>query len=129
MICGGTLLLLCSALLGEWRGLRSPSPVGIGALLYMIVAGSLVAYNSYVWLLKRMSPTRLASYAYVNPIVALAIGWLWGGEKLHASAIAGSALVLVSIFLILRKTSRHLPTAAAKSGTLRQPEDSVANAR
>jgi drug/metabolite transporter (DMT)-like permease len=71
----------------------------------MIVAGSLVAYNSYVWLLKRMSPTRLASYAYVNPIVALAIGWLLGGEKLRAGAIAGSALVLASVFLILRETS------------------------
>ena len=83
MICGGTLLLVCSGLAGEWRGLQAPTLSGIGALLYMIVAGSLVAYNSYVWLLKRMSPTRLASYAYVNPIVALAIGWLLGGEKLR----------------------------------------------
>jgi drug/metabolite transporter (DMT)-like permease len=105
MICGGTMLLVCSALAGEWRGLRPPSASGMGALLYMIVAGSLVAYNSYVWLLKRMSPTRLASYAYVNPIVALAIGWIWGGERLRAGSLAGSALVLVSVFLILRRTS------------------------
>ena len=105
MICGGTLLLICSGLAGEWRGLRPPTAAAMGALTYMIVAGSLVAYNSYVWLLKRMSPTRLASYAYVNPIVALAIGWLLGGEKLRAGAIAGSALVLASVFLILRETS------------------------
>lgn len=106
MICGGTLLLICSALAGEWRGLHAPTASGVGALLYMILAGSLVAYNSYVWLLKRMSPTRLASYAYVNPIVALALGWLIGGEKLHAGAIAGSVLVLASVFLILQNTSR-----------------------
>src|ERR1035438_863153 len=106
MMCGGTLLLICSGLAGEWRGLQTPTPSGIGALLYMIVVGSLIAYNSYVWLLKRMSPTRLASYAYVNPIVALAIGWLLGGEKLRLSAIAGSSLVLVSVFLILQRTSR-----------------------
>jgi drug/metabolite transporter (DMT)-like permease len=105
MICGGTLLMICSGLAGEWRGLRPPTVAAVGAMAYMIVAGSLVAYNSYVWLLKRMSPTRLASYAYVNPIVALAIGWLWGGEKLRAGAITGSALVLVSVFLILWKTS------------------------
>jgi drug/metabolite transporter (DMT)-like permease len=109
MICGGTLLLVLSGLAGEWRGLQSPSSSGIAALVYMIVAGSLVAYNSYVWLLKRMSPTRLASYAYVNPIVALAIGWMWGGERLRAIALAGSTLVLVSVFVILRKTGRGEP--------------------
>jgi drug/metabolite transporter (DMT)-like permease len=129
MICGGTLLLICSALLGEWRGLRPPSPAGFGALLYMIVAGSLVAYNSYVWLLKRMSPTRLASYAYVNPIVALAIGCLWGGERLHASAVAGSVLVLASVFLILRNTRNHQPAVGAKNQTVLEMEDSPATAR
>jgi drug/metabolite transporter (DMT)-like permease len=111
MICGGTLLLVYSAIGGEWSTRHFPSLTGIAALLYMIVFGSLIAYNSYVWLLKRMSPTRLASYAYVNPIVALAIGWIWGGEKLHASALAGSALVLASVFLILRWTSSGVEAA------------------
>lgn len=123
MICGGTLLLLCSAAAGEWRGLHTPSASGLGALAYMILAGSLLAYNSYVWLLKRMSPTRLASYAYVNPIVALALGCLIGGEKLGGSAIAGSALVLVSVFLILRTTSAgEKPAAQVYGPTERAPQ-------
>jgi drug/metabolite transporter (DMT)-like permease len=106
MICGGLLLLLCSGAIGEWKGLRVPPLAALGAMLYLIVAGSLVAYGSYVWLLHRMSPTRLSSYAYVNPVVALAIGWIAGGETLHLPEIAGAALVLASVVLILRSKSQ-----------------------
>ena len=105
-MCGGVLLLFCSTLLGEWRSLRPPPLTAIFAMLYMIVAGSLVAYSSYVWLLGRMNPTKLASYAYVNPVVALALGYFVGGEKLHLSAILGSVLVLASVVLILSRKAK-----------------------
>jgi drug/metabolite transporter (DMT)-like permease len=106
MICGGLLLLLFSGVIGEWKGLRVPPLAAVGAMLYLIVAGSLIAYGSYVWLLQRMSPTRLSSYAYVNPVVALAIGWLVGGERLRLTELAGAALVLTSVVLILKSKSR-----------------------
>jgi drug/metabolite transporter (DMT)-like permease len=106
MICGGLLLLVCSGAIGEWKGLRVPPVAAVGAMLYLIVAGSLIAYGSYVWLLQRMSPTRLSSYAYVNPVVALAIGWIAGGERLHLTELVGAALVLASVVLILRSKSR-----------------------
>jgi drug/metabolite transporter (DMT)-like permease len=109
MLCGGVLLLVCSALIGEWRGLNTPPLEAIVAMAYLILAGSLAAYSSYVWLLGRMSPTRLSSYAYVNPVVALILGITMGGEVLRANAIFGSILVLASVVLILsaKQSTRH----------------------
>jgi drug/metabolite transporter (DMT)-like permease len=101
MMCGGCLLLVCSGLLGEWRGLQPVPQAAVLAMAYLILAGSLLAYRAYVWLLDRMSPTKVSSYAYVNPIVALALGYLMGGETLHWDAIAGAVFVLASVFLIL----------------------------
>jgi len=108
MICGGCLLLMFSGLWGEWRSLQHVPLSGVVAMLYLIVAGSLIAYRSYMWLLGRMSPTKLSSYAYVNPIVALGLGYLIDGEVLHANAIIGAILVLASVFLILNQRA-HAP--------------------
>lgn len=102
MTLGGLMLLLCSWLAGETTPWPHISPRAAGALLYLIVAGSLIAFTAYVWLLARMSATVVSSYAYVNPIVALAIGYWLGDEALNRNIVAGTALVLVSVLLILR---------------------------
>jgi len=73
------------------------------SLLYLIVFGSLIAFTAFIWLLGHMSATRVSSYAYVNPIIAVAIGHLWAGEPITPRIIAGTALVLFSVFLILRQ--------------------------
>jgi drug/metabolite transporter (DMT)-like permease len=122
MICGGILLLACSALASECRALHPPPVSGILAMLYLIFAGSLVAYSSYVWLLGRMSPTRLASYAYVNPVVALALGYLLAGEKLSPTAMAGCLLVLMSVVLILSRKSELRATPGAVPAAARVTE-------
>ena len=109
MLCGGCLLLLAAAALGEWRAVHPPTLAGIGAMAYMIVAGSIVAFNSYVWLLGRTSATSLSSYTYVNPVVALAIGYQFGGEHLTPHALSGSLLVLTSVVLVQRLTKRGGP--------------------
>jgi drug/metabolite transporter (DMT)-like permease len=70
--------------------------------LYLIVGGSLIAFTAYVWLLARMPATRVASHAYVNPLVALALGYFVGGEELSARAVVASMLIVLSVFLILR---------------------------
>jgi drug/metabolite transporter (DMT)-like permease len=119
MMCGGVLLLLFSGLFGEWRNLKPVPPAGIFSMVYLILAGSLLAYRSYVFLLGRMSPTKVSSYAYVNPIVALGLGYLIGGETLHWNAIVGAAFVLASVFLIL--SHRGSATVVA-----RQPDGPVA---
>ena len=73
------------------------------ALLYLIVFGSLLAFTAFVWLLAHMPATRVSSHAYVNPIVAVALGYFAAGEVITWRIIAGSVLVLVSVFLILRR--------------------------
>ena len=75
------------------------------ALLYLIVGGSLVAFTAYVWLLARMPATRVASHAYVNPLVAVALGYFMGGEEVTPRMLCASALVIASVFLILKPAS------------------------
>lgn len=102
MTLGGLMLLLCSVFAGELSPWPSVSFEAAAALLYMIVAGSLLAFTAYIWLLARMPATVVASYAYVNPVVALALGYSLGHETLNRDILAGTAMVLVSIVLTLR---------------------------
>ena len=102
MMIGGAVLLAISALLGEMRPLPHITSRGALALLYLIVIGSLLAFTAYVWLLGHLPASRVASHAYVNPIVAVALGYCAAGEPLTARMLAGTALVLISVFLILR---------------------------
>src|SRR5215471_14666927 len=86
MLAGGVLLALTAAALGEFHKFR-PWTVSRGAwlsLLYLIVAGSIIAFIAYVWLIHHESPTKVGTYAYVNPAVAVALGYFFGGEALGA---------------------------------------------
>lgn len=105
MSLGGLMLLVCAAVAGEMRPWPHISEAAGAALLYMIVAGSILAFTAYVWLLGRMPATVVASYAYVNPVVALAIGYWLGHEAINRNILIGSAFVLVSVVLILRTRS------------------------
>jgi drug/metabolite transporter (DMT)-like permease len=101
MLLGGLMLLFCSGLAGEWH----PAPVismraGL-AILYLAVAGSVVAYTAYVWLLDRMRPTVVTSYAYVNPVVALLLGHWLAGEGLGLRTVLGAAMVLLSVVVVM----------------------------
>ena len=75
--------------------------VGLLALNYLIVAGSLAGFTAYVWLLARMPATQVASHAYVNPLVAVALGYFVAGEPLTLPMVLASALVLASVVVIL----------------------------
>jgi drug/metabolite transporter (DMT)-like permease len=101
MLGGGTLLAL-SAAFGEMHPFPHISLRAAGALLYLIVFGSLLAFTAYVWLLGHLPASRISSYAYVNPIVAVALGYFLANEPVSLRTLAGTALVLVSVFLILR---------------------------
>ena len=103
MLLGGAILLLISAGLGEMHPFPHISLRAAGAMLYLIVFGSLLAFTAFVWLLAHMPATRVASHAYVNPIVAVALGYFVAGEPVTLRTLAGTALVLVSVFMILRK--------------------------
>ena len=106
MLAGGTLLILVAAVTGEFSRFhpRAVSWNAWLALIYLIVAGSIVGFTAYVWLLHYESPTKVGTYAYVNPVVAVALGYFFGGEPVGMRTIAGTLLVLVSVIAItLRK--------------------------
>jgi drug/metabolite transporter (DMT)-like permease len=102
MLAGGILLALAAAALGEFHNFH-PSTVSRGAwlaLLYLIVAGSIIGFTAYVWLLHHESPTKVGTYAYVNPVVAVLLGYFLGGEALALRTILGTLCVLISVVVI-----------------------------
>jgi drug/metabolite transporter (DMT)-like permease len=102
MLCGGILLAVAASAFGEFRNFH-PRDVSRGAwlaLLYLIVAGSIIGFTAYVWLIHHESPTKVATYAYVNPIVAVLVGYFLGGEALTTRTILGTFLVLISVVVI-----------------------------
>jgi drug/metabolite transporter (DMT)-like permease len=102
MLVGGILLLLAAAIFGEFHGfhVREVSAGAWLALVYLIVAGSIIAFTAYVWLIHHESPTKVGTYAYVNPVIAVVLGYFLGGEALGARTVLGTFLVLVSVVVI-----------------------------
>jgi drug/metabolite transporter (DMT)-like permease len=115
MLVGGILLALGAAALGEFHDFH-PSTVSRAAwlsLLYLIVAGSIIAFTAYVWLIHHESPTRVGTYAYVNPLVAVLVGYFFGGEALGLRTILGTLLVLISVVVITTMPAKkQLPELA-----------------
>jgi drug/metabolite transporter (DMT)-like permease len=102
MLAGGVFLAVLAGALGEFRGF---DPVSVSrtawfALAYMIVAGSILGFTAYVWLLHHESPTKVGTYAYVNPVVAVLVGYFLGGEPLGVRTIVGTLLVLTGVVVI-----------------------------
>ena len=104
MLGGGVVLLALSAVAGELRGLdwSAVSPGAFGAWAYVAALGS-VAYGCYLWLLKASVPAKAATYAYVNPVIALVLGYFLAGEALSAWSLGCSAVVVVGVLLVVSK--------------------------
>jgi drug/metabolite transporter (DMT)-like permease len=114
MLAGGVLLALGAALRGEFKGfdlLAVPAEAWL-ALLYLIVPGSIIGFTAYVWLLHHESPTKVGTYAYVNPVVAVLLGYFAAGEPLGARTVIGSLCVLASVVMITT-ARKPKPVAAA----------------
>jgi drug/metabolite transporter (DMT)-like permease len=109
MLAGGMLLIVASGVAGEWTRIRldQVSTVSLLSWLYLIVFGSLVAFTSYIWLLKQTTPERVSTYAYVNPIVAMILGWTLANEALTLQNTLATAIVLASVVVI---TARQIKT-------------------
>ena len=110
MLAGGVLLAVTAALLGEFRGFHAQavSRTAWFALLYLIVAGSIVAFTAYVWLLHHESPTKVGTYAYVNPVIAVLLGYFLGGETIGARTLFGTLMVLISVIVIATTPARKI---------------------
>ena len=110
MLAGGVFLALTSAALGEFRDFH-PGTVSRGAwlsLLYLTLAGSIIAFTAYLWLIHHESPTKVVTYAYVNPVVAVLLGYFLGGESLGPRTIFGALFVLISVVLITTTRAKEL---------------------
>jgi len=108
MLVGGVLLTLVALALGEFRRfhLQAVSLRAWIALAYLIGAGSILAFTAYVWLIHHQSPTKVGTYAYVNPVVAVLLGYLFGGETIGLRTICGTTLVLLSVVVITTARKR-----------------------
>jgi drug/metabolite transporter (DMT)-like permease len=103
MTAGGGLLLAASALLGEWRGwpLTTASMRSVGAMVFLIVFGSMVGYTAYMWLMKVTTPARASTNAYINPIVAVVLGWWVADEPVTARIAIAAGIIIVGVILII----------------------------
>jgi drug/metabolite transporter (DMT)-like permease len=115
MLAGGVLLTLSALALGEFRSFH-PWAVSLGAwlaLLYLIVAGSIVGFTAYVWLIHHESPTKVGTYAYVNPVVAVVLGYFLGGETVSLRTALGTLFVLISVVVITTTRANKPPGTQA----------------
>jgi drug/metabolite transporter (DMT)-like permease len=106
MLVGGVLLFALAALHGDLTpdALATLTPAGggrwFGALAYLVVFGSLIGFTAYVWLMRNAAPSRVATYAYVNPVVAVLLGWALGNEPIGVRTVAASAVIVTAVALI-----------------------------
>lgn len=105
LILGGFFLLLVTFLLGEFKHFH-PSAVSLRsflALIYLVVFGSIVTFTAYVWLLGVTSATRVATHTYVNPVIAVLLGWSLAGEQFTLMMLIASAIIVFSVYLVLER--------------------------
>ncbi|MGE5458698.1 MAG: EamA family transporter [Methanococcaceae archaeon] len=103
LIFGGILVIIASSVIGEPAHfhLNQVSLKSFLGLLYLIIFGSVVAFSAYVWLLGHTSATRISTHTYVNPIIAIFLGWLLANEEITTSLIIASAIIIISVYLVL----------------------------
>ena len=116
MLVGGVMLAVVATAFGEPRRFHPAAVSGRAwfALVYLIVMGSIIGFTSYLWLIHRESPTKVGTYAYVNPVVAVLLGYFLGGEPLGLRTILGTVLVLASVLLITLGKSARSGSETAK---------------
>src|SRR5271154_2989824 len=119
MLVGGILLLLAAAIFGEFKGFhwQAVSSRAWLALAYLIVAGSIIAFTAYVWLIHHESPTKVGTYAYVNPVVAVLLGYFFAGEELSLRTVLGALCVLISVVVITTTRARKPATILSVKNT------------
>jgi drug/metabolite transporter (DMT)-like permease len=119
MLCGGAALLVAAVAGGEVAAV-DPSKVSVVSLPspgYLVVAGSLVAFTAYTWLLSNAAISKVSTYAYVNPVVAVFLGWIILSERITVRVVAGAAIIVASVAGIVRQEAK----VAAPAETAQTP--------
>ena len=112
MLTGGVALLVVGLASGEAEHLRL-TVKGVGSVVYLAIFGSCMAYTTYIWLIREVTPDKLSTIAYVNPLVAVILGWLILGETLNQWQVAGM-LVLLGGVVLINTPSRSLAKSMFK---------------
>ncbi|AOO64279.1 drug/metabolite exporter YedA [Sulfurospirillum halorespirans] len=108
MLSGGLVLMITATLFGEWQQfhIETLSSRSLFALAYLIFIGSLVGFSAYVWLLKNVSPYLASTYAFVNPMVALFLGYFFADEVLSVKALIATVLIISAVVMITLSKAR-----------------------
>jgi drug/metabolite transporter (DMT)-like permease len=103
MLCGGAVMIVAGLLRGESDGftLAQVTTKSWLAYAYLVSAGSIVAFTAYIWLLRAVEPALAGTYAFVNPVVAVLLGWAFAGEKLSIQMLGGAALIVLAVVLVV----------------------------
>lgn len=115
MLCGGALLFLAGIFTGEARGfdVQNVSMLSLGAFVYLVIIGAIIGYTAYAWLLRNCEPAKVATYAYVNPIVAVILGASFAGETLSVRTLVAASLIIGSVALVITAEQLKPRTAPA----------------
>jgi drug/metabolite transporter (DMT)-like permease len=124
MLCGGLLLLLAGILTGELRRLhpQSISMLSLASFIYLVIIGAVVGYTAYIWLLRHCDPAKVATYAYVNPIVAVLLGAAFAGETLSVRVLIAGALIIGSVAIVITAQQLKARVEPAMSAAI-EPAD------
>jgi drug/metabolite transporter (DMT)-like permease len=119
LFTGGLMLIIASLFTGElvqmdWAAVSARS---VAALIYLMIGSSVITFGAYMWLLSHVSPNRLGTYAYVNPVAAVFLGWALAGETLTAQTLIAAAIIIGAVFLIT--TAQLKPSDTSRSARLR----------
>jgi drug/metabolite transporter (DMT)-like permease len=103
LLFGGGLLILMSFILGEWSDFHFSQVVVRSwlGLMYLVVFGSIITFSAYTWLLTVTSATRISTHTFINPVVAVIVGWAFGGEALTKEMLIAAVLIIISVYLVL----------------------------
>jgi drug/metabolite transporter (DMT)-like permease len=110
LVAGVTILIVCG-LTGKYVNLADTGQATWLALAYLIVFGSLLAYSAYVFAISKLPPAQVSIYAYINPIVAVGLGWLLLQEKMNANMALGTAITLSGVWLVNKEFKKTKTTA------------------
>jgi drug/metabolite transporter (DMT)-like permease len=110
LLAGGLILTVIAAGSGELSSLHPADVSGrsLGGLAYLVVFGTVLTFSAYVWLLRAVAPARVATYAFVNPAVAVVLGWAVAGESLTAGAVVASAVIVAAVAVAVSERE-HAP--------------------
>jgi len=103
LLFGGVLLILMSFILGEWYDFNFSEVIARSwlGLTYLVVFGSIITFSAYTWLLTVTSATRISTHTFINPVIAVLVGWAFGGEALTKGMLVAAVLIIISVYLVL----------------------------